>query len=366
MIKSIFLMLLVAVGLSGCGGNPNVHYSNQLQGTAAVGKAIANGTVKIICASGDPLSSSTDGTGAWQVNFSGQTLPCAVRVAGGTINQVPNTVPYHAIATDFDTVNITPLTDLIVANLIGTSTPTTWFNGLTSAQLLSITLVQNKASLDNLRAAFELPPLTTSDPIRVRFNPNSGVVMDDILTAFSNAMNANSSFVYSNLLSLAGASKGAAFTTPVGFNALLTNEYVSTKSCSGAGVTFRPLLDPVYTMPNSTITFIQQSSLMAGQWGQASDNLSLAITLSSSGVLTTHASTPNSSAEIDDPSKSCQLVAANGPILPSCNSKGILFTQQTGRVCFTNTPMKVLKVSGGVIPYTSSGSLDGSLTFTPF
>jgi hypothetical protein len=289
-----------------------------------------------------------------------------VRVTGGTINQVPNTVSYHAIATGFDTVNITPLTNLMVANLIGTSAPTNWFNGLTSAQLTSITPVQDKVSLDNLRAAFELPPLTTSDPIRVRFSPNSGVVMDDILTAFSNAMNANPSFAYSNLLSLAGASKGAAFTTPAGFNALLTAEYVGTKSCSGTGVTFRPFLDPVYTMPNSTITFTQQGQLMAGQWGQSSDNLSLAITLSSLGVLTTHASTQISTGEIDDPSKSCQLVAVNGSTLPSCNSKGILFAQQTGKVCFTNTQMKVFKVNGGIVPYTSFGSLDGSLSFAPF
>jgi hypothetical protein len=72
MSKAIFLMLLSAVGLSGCGGNPNVHYSNQLKGTAAVGKAIANGAVNIICASGDPLSSSTDGAGAGKLTFLGR------------------------------------------------------------------------------------------------------------------------------------------------------------------------------------------------------------------------------------------------------------------------------------------------------
>ncbi|MEQ1673424.1 MAG: DUF1566 domain-containing protein, partial [Candidatus Nitrotoga sp.] len=51
-----------------------------------------------------------------------------VIVSGGTINAVSNTAKYHSLATSFGTVNITPLTDLIVANVVGRSALDVWFS----------------------------------------------------------------------------------------------------------------------------------------------------------------------------------------------------------------------------------------------
>ncbi len=202
-----------------------------LGGVAAVGHPIVNGIVQVKCAGGGPFQSTTIGDGTWKATLSGATPPCAVEISGGTINGAQNTTPYHSIAPSLDTANITPLTDLTVANLASTATPDTWFAGLTSAALSSIASndAVNKA-LINLRTALNgLPPLSNINPITATFAASPGNPSDDMLAALQTAM-ANTGVSYPTLLN--SASSGFSSTAAISLNAALPAAYAGTPSGS--------------------------------------------------------------------------------------------------------------------------------------
>lgn len=232
-IKIGFALTAVAtLMLAGCGGSGSATKSSPetttLRGTAAVGFAVANATVNIKCASSTSIASSTtNSSGAIQMNLSGQTLPCAIQVSGGTINSVANTTNYHSIATSAGNVNATPLTDLLIANLAGTATPSAWFTNLTTTQLAAITAGQVTTATTNVKTALGLTTqLAGIDPITTVFTPTNDNVMDNTLEALQAAITSNGT-AYASLLSGAGASVNAGFTPPAGFNAALTSAYVA-------------------------------------------------------------------------------------------------------------------------------------------
>lgn len=236
LIRSLFVTCALAFVLSGCGGGggeSNLPAARTLSGVAAVGSPIVNGSISASCAAGSTLTATTSGTGSWQVTLSStHTLPCAVQLSGGIINAAANTTPYHAIATAPGNVNITPLTDLMVANLTGAATPNTWFVGLSTTPALLTSITQNDVdtSLTNLRAALSgLTPLSTINPITTAFTPTPGNVSDDMLTALQTAMT-SSGVTYVSLL---GNASAPTFTAPVaGFNTALTTAYTGTTSGS--------------------------------------------------------------------------------------------------------------------------------------
>lgn len=84
--------------------------SLDLSGTAAVGRALAGATITAKCATG--TSSATAGTdGSYSLRISGGALPCVLQAVSGTTT-------LHSVATGTGrsaTANITPLTELVVA-----------------------------------------------------------------------------------------------------------------------------------------------------------------------------------------------------------------------------------------------------------
>lgn len=173
--------MLLAIGvLSGCGGESG----STLGGVAAVGSPIVNGTVQVRCAGGSLLAASTNSKGTWQVTLSSaQTLPCAVELSYGTVDNVPNNIHYHSVASSSHTVNVTPLTDLTVANLAGMA-PDAWFAGLTDTTLTTISTGSVNTALDHLRTALSgLPPLSKINPITTTFSATPGNPGDDMLAA---------------------------------------------------------------------------------------------------------------------------------------------------------------------------------------
>lgn len=198
----LFVSIIMLVGCTSGGG------TSTLGGVAAVGAPITGGTITVNCAMGSPLSATTGATGGWQVTLAGHSLPCAVQVAGGMIGGIPNAVPYHSIATVAGTVNITPLTDLLVANLAGTN-PSTWFNGA-PVQLAGINQGKVDESLGKLQTALGLP--SGLNPVTTSFSAIPGNAMDDMLEALKAAMT-NASVTYAALLNNAMLS---GFTAPVG------------------------------------------------------------------------------------------------------------------------------------------------------
>lgn len=246
------LFTIVAVGCGGGGGSSSgsssssssgsssssssgsssstVVTTNILSGVGAVGTPILNANVSVVCASGTPLSTTTSSTGGvWQVTLTGQTLPCAVELGNGTINSVTNTTLYHSIAVTSGTTNITPFTDLLVANIAGTSSPATWFSGLTKSQgtLASISQTQVSSALSSLSLTLNGLPLSSNNPITTPFMPTTGNTNDDMLTAMSNAINATSGFSYAKMLSVMATATATTTTVPSSFATNLSSAYSS-------------------------------------------------------------------------------------------------------------------------------------------
>lgn len=239
------LPLLLAMGMVGCGGggggsgggSPPANTST-LNGVAAVGTPIVNASISVICATGNLLSTTTSNTGtggAWQVTFSGRTLPCAVELSNGTINGATNATPYHAIAVAAGTVNVTPLTDLMVANIVGTATLSTWFAGLTTnpSPLSNITQTQVDTALAALSTALSgLPQLASNNPITTPFTPTTGNVIDDMLTALAMAISKTTGVTYASLLGEVATTTATTTTVPAGFETNLTAAYATAASGS--------------------------------------------------------------------------------------------------------------------------------------
>ena len=184
--------MLWALALQGCGGGASTAAAPAavtLGGTAAVGAPIVGATIGLVCAGGVALTSApTSSTGAWQLTLGSQALPCAAKLSGGTVNGNTNTVQYHSIATSAGTMNITPLTDLLVANMAGVA-PATWFAGLpTNNALAAVNAASVTAALTQLRAGLALTQLTTVNPIVLPFSPVAGNLMDDPLSSLQTAL----------------------------------------------------------------------------------------------------------------------------------------------------------------------------------
>ena len=231
-------------GGSGSAGTDNTPVTT-LSGTAAVGYPIVGALVKVRCAAGAPLTAPvTDANGAWSVDAAEQTLPCAVALSGGTANGVANAEQYHSVAMAHGVVNITPMTDLLVANLVQSSTPAAWFSGLeTRPELLAgITQTQVDASLNRLRDAMPLvQPLAELNPIAHRFTPTAGQAMDDMLEALAQART-ETGLSHANLL--AAVAVTGAIPMDEGFTTSVVWKYRGTRTGGNANYASNLVLTP--------------------------------------------------------------------------------------------------------------------------
>ena len=386
-IIKFLLAILFSIAVASCGGGggggSSPSAASALSGVAAVGYPIVNGTVQIKCAGGSTLTTTTNSTGAWQVTISGQTLPCAVQVSGGTINSVTNTTPYQSIAASFGTVNVTPFTDLIVANILGTATPNVWFAGLTPSAIASITPTVINAAIINLNFALSgLTPLSTINPITLSFTPTSGNTVDDMLTAMSLAMT-NTGISYATML---GYASNVNFIVPANFGIALTSAYISTPSGgagsggggsgtgSGTGVTFSGTLGTFSSIPDSNWDPSASTSHPGGfsaipgdiVWSNAAGvaMLSYLSTYDYIYFVIPSASVAGSYTYGFHCGVSASGTIANSITYPSCSSIGITFNRTAGMITFASTP--ILNLGSGW-PGTSTGITGtGSLTFQPF
>jgi hypothetical protein len=232
-LKTPRTLLLCALGASallvaGCGGGDDPAAAPSLSGVAAVGTPIVGGTVTVKCAGGAALNATTSSGGNWQVSFSGQTLPCAVQVSGGTAGGAANSTPYHSIALSLGTVNLTPLTDTVMAQLLG-SAPQGWFASptFTGINTTALTTALNtvKTQLGLASTLGSINPLTSS------FVARQGDTMDNILEAFKGALTALSK-TYAELLAAAQTGQYTGFS---GFSAAFSTAYSSVGSGGSGG-----------------------------------------------------------------------------------------------------------------------------------
>lgn len=229
-------LLLTACGGGGGGGNGKDGAPiTTISGTGAVGYPLIGATVKVTCVSGTPVTPNpSDAQGNWTMTVTDQKFPCAVQLTGGTANGVLNTTKYHALAMSTGIANLTPLTDLLVANVIGSATPATWFSALTadSTPLTTITQAKIDAALTKLRAAMPLlTPLASLNPITTAFTATTGNSTDDMLEALKSAY-ASTGVTHASLLMNAAI---PGFTAPTAaFNSAITWAFRSTSSGGNA------------------------------------------------------------------------------------------------------------------------------------
>lgn len=101
-----------------------VQKSLTLQGTSAIGAALANASVTVKCASGTDTT-TTNASGAYSLTIADGVLPCVIQVsgdAGGTTVTLHSITEQGTASADGSTTavaNVTPLTEMIVAQLTG-------------------------------------------------------------------------------------------------------------------------------------------------------------------------------------------------------------------------------------------------------
>lgn len=191
--RAFVLSAVASLGLVACGGSgsdddantPVTPVATQLSGTAAIGAPVAGAAVQVRCADASRvLESVTNAAGVWQVSTTGQSLPCAVRVSGGNL---PPGQTLHSAALDFGHVNITPLTDLIIANATG-KLPAAWWGSTGPADLSALTAPTVEKALTQLRSALALPALQNIDPRTATFTAAPKDAVDDMLEALQQAL----------------------------------------------------------------------------------------------------------------------------------------------------------------------------------
>ncbi len=233
--KSVFALSSLALLLSGCGGGSGsvatvTTPSATLTGTAATGLPIVGSVVAIDSSLPAKIfTATTNAAGAYTVNVAGGTAPFILTVTGTT--PAGQSASLSSIATaPGQTVNITPLTDLIVSNasgqaggvaLVGLCTPaagtTTVPTGCTAALKAATTganLSSAMAAVTNMMApvATGINPIT--DPFVGGSHTGMDAILDKIVVTPASAQNAMMATVTLVNVPPASASLGSVAVVP--------------------------------------------------------------------------------------------------------------------------------------------------------
>jgi hypothetical protein len=145
-----------------------------MSGTAATGAAISSGVVSVKCKTGAG-SGSTNAAGNFTVSVGGGAFPCAVKVTA------TNGMALYSIAEgpgSSANVNVSPLTDLVVAATAGATSESVFtnFDSLMQAKVTGLALVNGKNTVAiALRSVMNL---TNVDPLKDALVAGSGVGLD--------------------------------------------------------------------------------------------------------------------------------------------------------------------------------------------
>ena len=175
-------MLVTAAILAACGGGGvNAPAAASVNGVAATGAAIAAGTVTLKCVSGTSTAAVTGTDGSFTVDIGSVTLPCVGRVDYKDSNGVAQKL--HTFIGAAGTANITPVTDLLVANLTA-GTPADAFDKFDAAKAKTYTTALVKAAAAAVKTYLKntlgvdtanLP----DDPVGTKLTAKSGGVAGD-------------------------------------------------------------------------------------------------------------------------------------------------------------------------------------------
>lgn len=116
--QSLTIALLATLTACGGGGGSTTGASAIVKGVAATGWAIDKGRVTLVCATASTAPVNTASDGSYSVDVSNMTLPCVARVDYTDSTGKPARL--HSLVRSTGTVNINPVTDMVVAALSAT------------------------------------------------------------------------------------------------------------------------------------------------------------------------------------------------------------------------------------------------------
>jgi hypothetical protein len=215
------LSLASLFALAACGGSdggstpvpppPPAPAVLAVSGTAATGAAIAGGLVEVKCATGSgSVSTAPDGT--YQVDVTSGVLPCVLRATGG------GGVLHSLVATGGASVvaNITPLTELLAANVTGAD-PDALFTTFDATAQARVTPAAVARAVSTLLAGLQgTIDLTGVDPIGGTLVAAHGAISGNALDALLDQLAAAMAASHTTLADLGTAiATSTPETTPV-------------------------------------------------------------------------------------------------------------------------------------------------------
>jgi hypothetical protein len=195
--RNWLFMACIGIAISSCGGGGGGTSSSTVAGTVAIGSPLAGATVEAKCAKGSGTT-TTKSDGSFSLALAGVEFPCAMKATGGTIGGGgANSEVLVSIATAAGTVNITPITHLIVAKAMGKQ-PNDVFNAFganasdisaaTSAKLSSAqTAIASEIAKLGINANFG-----STDLLTVTFSAITTDPVDQFTSVVYSALTANS------------------------------------------------------------------------------------------------------------------------------------------------------------------------------
>lgn len=245
--KHRFLQLIgtvsAALALLACGGGGGTD-PGTLHGLVATGAVLPNAHVSAKCLTGPTITGSADAAGVFNISLtSAHTAPCLLE-ATGTPAGSSTSVTLHGFATGAGLVNITPISELVVANALGnTSTPGTAFASMnaTVATRIAGNLATAKTYVQTQVTAI-VGSYLTADPLSGAFavGDASDKILDKLVAAIKAAPGGKT------LADLSAAAGSATTLTTV-----VPAPSAGSTTCP-AGQTLNPLMQCVATSSGGT------------------------------------------------------------------------------------------------------------------
>lgn len=171
---SFGLVTLVTAVLTACGGGggsaPSSNNSSFVSGVAATGLAIRGGEVALKCAAGTTSPATTNADGSYTIDVSNATLPCIARV---DYSDSTGQHHLHSLVQASGTVNITPITDAVVARLSSTGVARDSFDQFDADEVRSYSTSRVTTAMQTVKTHLESLGVNTAalptDVIGTRF-----------------------------------------------------------------------------------------------------------------------------------------------------------------------------------------------------
>jgi hypothetical protein len=190
--------VIIPTAMVGCGGGSDSSSSTtttaaapaalKVSGTAATGAAMAGANISVVCSSGTgTATTSTNGT--YAASVTGGALPCVLSATSSDGKTVLRSIVAGSGKTD-STANITPLSELLIAQLSGTD-PKSYVAGFNASTTINTTdlAAAQKALLQVLSAA-GVDTANVGDILGGSLTAGSGAGYDGVLDKLQTVLSA--------------------------------------------------------------------------------------------------------------------------------------------------------------------------------